>query len=128
MGTEAEEGRALCQYIQLKHPRVWDHLLHIPNGMRSNPRSVSYLKAQGLKPGIPDYFLALPRGRYHGLWLELKAGKGKPSADQKEWLGRLAKQDYACVVAWGWEAAAQCIEHYLAGQVDEIIIKDLVEQ
>lgn len=128
MGSEAEEAKALCKYMQLKHPQVYEHMLHIKNEGKCSLRAGFQANLIGRKKGVPDYFIAIPIGRYHGFWLELKAGKNKPTKDQKVWLGRLAKQDYACVVAWGWEAAAQCIEQYINGQVDRIILEDLVEQ
>ena len=128
MGSEAEEASALCRYMALRHPAIYDHMLHIPNGMKSNGRSVNQLKNQGLKPGVPDYFIAIPIGRYHGLWLELKATGGKASALQNQWLERLTIQNYACVIAWGWDSARQCIEQYINGSVDKLVLKEMVEQ
>jgi hypothetical protein len=126
--SEEEEGEALCTYMALRHKKVFAHMCHIPNGGLRNKRVAAKLKAQGVKKGVSDYLIAIPVGRYHGLWLELKVGKNKLTTDQKEWLRLMTIQNYACVAAWGWEAAAQCIEQYINGQVDRIILEDLVEQ
>ena len=126
--SEAQEGEALCKYMALRHPAAYEHMLHVPNGLISTGRHVNALKRQGLKPGVPDYFIAIPVGRYHGLWLELKTHNGKVRREQTEWLERLTKQDYACVIAYGWDAARQCIEQYLCGDVDRLKLKEMVEQ
>ncbi len=42
------------------------------------------LKAEGLKPGVPDVMLPVARGGFHGLFLEFKRTKGgKHSEGQK---------------------------------------------
>jgi hypothetical protein len=126
--AETAEAIALCKYMELRHSKIFDHMFHVPNGGLRNKTVAAKLKAQGAKAGVSDYFIAIPVGRYHGLWLELKAGKNGLTPTQKEWLRRMTIQNYACVAAWGWEAAAQCIEQYINGQVDRIILEDLVEQ
>jgi hypothetical protein len=69
-------------------------------------------KAEGRLAGIPDINLPVAQGNYHGLYIELKAPKGRATASQKDILGRLAAQGYLCVVCWGWWAAKGVIESY----------------
>ena len=38
---------------------------------------------------MPDLFLPVGRGSYHGLFIELKYGKNKPTEKQTEWLKSL---------------------------------------
>lgn len=89
-------------------------LLHIPNGGRRGKREAGRLKAQGVRPGVPDLLLPVPRGGRHGLWIEMKAPKGgRVSVEQKRWLESLAKQGYAACVCAGWESARDVILEYL---------------
>lgn len=79
------------------------------------------LKAEGSRPGIPDYFLAVPRNGSHGLYIELKAGgvgieKGRPSKDQLEFGALVQAQGYQFVVAYGTEEACKAVENYLGGK------------
>ena len=61
----------------------------------------------------PDLCLPVARGKYHGLYIELKAGKNKPTEKQKEWLKNLEKQGHKTAVAYSYEAAADIILNYL---------------
>ena len=90
-------------------------LFAIGNGGKRNVIVAKKMKAEGVKAGVPDVFLPVPCGVYHGLWLELKAGKGTPSEEQAHWLSRLEFQGYRCeVVHDDWEQAKAIIEGYLS--------------
>ena len=88
-------------------------LYHIPNGGSRNPIEAANLKRQGVKAGVPDLCLPVARGKYHGLYIELKYGKNKPSEKQTEWLRALSEQGYAVKVCYGWEQAAKALKKYL---------------
>lgn len=72
------------------------------------------LKRQGVKAGVPDLCLPVTRGRYHGLYIEMKYGKNKTSEEQNKWLDALAWQGYAVAVCYGWEKAQELIVKYLS--------------
>lgn len=93
-------------------------LMHaIPNGGKRDIRVALKLKEEGVKPGVPDIFLPLPRGGKHGLYIELKRRKyGRVSPDQLKWLEALMRQGYACAVCHGWEMARDVITEYLEGE------------
>ena len=75
------------------------------------------LKAAGVLKGVPDVFLAIPTGNYHGLWIEMKRNdkKAKLSADQMEILTLLQNRGYAVAVCYGADQAIELIEMYLDG-------------
>lgn len=66
-------------------------LLHaIPNGGKRDIRTDAMLKAEGVKPGVPDIFLPIARGPYHGMYIELKRRKGGVlSKEQEAWIRAL---------------------------------------
>lgn len=88
-------------------------LHHIPNGGKRSITTAKRLKAEGVKAGVPDISLPVPSGRYHGLYVELKAGKNKTTENQDGWLSRLRQQGYCVAVCYGWEAASKVITDYL---------------
>lgn len=88
-------------------------LFHIPNGGSRNKAEAANLKRQGVKAGVPDLFLPVPRGAYHGLFIEMKYGKNKQTASQREWQISLSKQGYLAVVCYGFYDARDAVEKYL---------------
>lgn len=88
-------------------------LHHIPNGGQRDKAVAAKLKAEGVKAGVPDLCLPVPRGQYHGLYIEMKAVGGRPSREQTAWLDALTEQGYATQICVGFEEAKETIEQYL---------------
>ncbi len=96
-------------------------LLHaVPNGGLRDPVNGTRLKDEGVKAGVPDLDLPVPRGQYHGLRIEIKLPNAKPSAvrdDQRWWIERLTEQGYAALICRGWEQARDVIVEYMEGRL-----------
>lgn len=107
-------------------------LLAIPNGahlagdIRGRAIKMANLKRTGLRPGVPDLFLAKPivkvhqsaSCRYletvaHGLWIEMKRKPNKPSEDQERVIFYLRQRGYHVCICWSFEEAKRAIEGYL---------------
>lgn len=117
---ESAEQAALFRWAAMaagKYPEL-RLMYHVPNGGSRNPLEAHNLKAQGVRRGVPDIVLPVPRGGYHGLYIELKRRKGgRLSEDQAVWIDRLNRVGHRAVVCQGWDAARAEIEMYLrAGQ------------
>lgn len=119
---EADQQRKLFQwttFIRAEYPEI-DLMFHIPNGGSRNKLEATNLKKQGVKAGVPDLFLPVSRGGYHGLFIELKYGKNKPTEKQTEWLTNLNEQGYAVAVCYGCDEASEKILKYLKlGKINE---------
>lgn len=94
-------------------------LHHIPNGGSRNQLEAANLKRQGVKAGVPDLCLPVPAGGFHGLYIEMKFGKNKPTEKQRWWLEQLEKQGYKAVVCWSAESAIKEIITYLGVKESE---------
>lgn len=106
--SEDAEQEAVVEYCDLLHIPI----VHIPN---EGKRSLSYaarMKRMGLRSGFPDLFVPLARGKYHGLFIEMKYGKNKTTKEQKEWLELLSAEGYACAVCYNAAEAIKTIESY----------------
>lgn len=91
-----------------------DSIFHIPNEAKRNPRTGAILRTAGLKKGVPDIFLPIAAGTYHGMFIEMKRVKGsRVSDEQMEWISKLTEQGYKCVIAYGHEQAINYISEYL---------------
>lgn len=88
-------------------------LHHIPNGGSRNTAEAANLKRQGVKAGVPDLCLPVPRNGMHGLYLEMKWGKNDTTEKQDWWLERLKQQGYVARVSYTAEEAMNIIGAYL---------------
>ena len=103
---------------------VWLH--SVPNGAHVSKIQAAMLVAEGLRSGVPDIFLDVARGGYHGLRIELKVPeirntkgtiekrKGVVSPEQSRWLDHYNSSGYQALVAYGWLEAKAQIEEYLS--------------
>lgn len=84
-----------------------------PNGGQRNAIVAAKLKAEGVMSGVPDLFIAVARGRYHGLFVEMKAGKNKPTQAQNDVMSALLLQGYKCEVCYSAEEFITIANDYL---------------
>lgn len=114
--TESQEQIALFQWAALqkgKYPEL-ELLYHVPNGGVRHATTAKRLKAEGVKAGVPDLCLPVPREDYHGLYIEMKRlKKSAESESQKQWLAALSAQGYWTQTCKGWEDAKDTIIKYL---------------
>lgn len=111
---EHSEQCALIDRVNWTMPDIAPSLFAVPNGGKRDLRTAARLKAEGVRPGVPDLFLALPRGEASGLWIELKRRRGGAvSPDQRAMIDRLRAAGYAVEVCAGADAAWATLCDYL---------------
>jgi len=93
--------------------RVGHYLYAIPNGGLRSKAQAGKLKAEGVRAGVLDLALDLPRRGYHGLRIEMKAGRNGATVEQLRWIRRLERAGYLCAVCNGWDVARAVICDYL---------------
>jgi hypothetical protein len=116
VATEHQEQRQLFTWEAMnryKYPQL-ANMFAIPNGGWRHKIVAAKLKAEGVKPGVCDVFLAWPSKGYNGLFIEMKRlVGGRLSDEQKAWSERLLAAGYQVRVCKGFEEAKQAIEDYL---------------
>lgn len=115
--NESDHQKALITWARLsigKYPEL-KYLYAIPNGGKRNIMTAARMKAEGVRAGVSDLHLPVPRGGFHGLWIEMKADRGKLSELQAEWLAAMETLGHRAVVAQGWDYARAVIINYLQG-------------
>ena len=108
--SEHDETAAVVEYCDLKGYTVY----HIPNEAKRSPQAAARLKAEGMRPGIPDLCLPMARGRYHSLYIEVKAPGGKPTEEQVAWIHRLRANGMCAYCCEGVGNAVALIDAYMA--------------
>ena len=115
--TESQHQEQVILWCDHEAPvlirRQTAQILAISNGGHRNKAVAGRLKAEGVRAGVPDLFLPVPAGPFHGLWIELKKMGGRPSAEQIQRLAELRANGYRAVIAVGWREAVAIISDYL---------------
>lgn len=93
-------------------------MFHVVNesGGTGSAQYGAQLKKMGRKKGVPDWLVMIPKGEYHGLFVELKRQFKKSSSisgEQKAFLLKAQSLGYKCVVAYGYKCAIEAIQDYL---------------
>ena len=112
-GTLLEEGeqRLLAEFLDA----IGVPWFHVPNGGVRCAAEGGKLKAQGVKPGVPDNFIVAPPPNgppdCPGTIIELKRKNGGVvSADQKRWLAFFETQGWTVKVCNGADEAIAFVE------------------
>lgn len=115
---ETLEQIAVFDWIRC-HKNIFPYAFHIPNEGKRSKIMGKILQRMGMRAGISDIFVAIPTGKFHGLWIELKAGTNKATPLQLQFLKDMARKNYATSVCHGSKHAIQTIEDYIAGIHDQ---------
>lgn len=89
----------------------------IPNGGKRNLLTAVRLKKEGLRAGVLDVCIPIPRGGSAGLYIEFKAGRNTMSAEQAVEADLLVRDGYAVAVCWDTMTAIQLTQSYLRGEL-----------
>jgi hypothetical protein len=132
--SEHDEQVSLFKMIALhsiKYPAL-KFAFAVPNGARTSYGAAVKLKLEGLKSGVPDIFIPIPKniksktplilgGTHevyghiviHGLFIEMKKKGNKPSPNQIEYMAYLKSAYFQCNVCYNADEAMQVILDYL---------------
>lgn len=118
----AERARGLYMLDRADDFSALDMLFAIPNaggfsgGFRANVVRVQRLRREGVRSGVPDLMLAVPFGRWPGLFIEMKRADGGAGASkaQRGFITCLQRVGYLAVVCNGFEEARIVIQSYLS--------------
>lgn len=113
-----EEARIQTEFfklIPLYFTNIPDKLIFaVPNGGSRHVREAANLKRQGVKPGVSDVIVLIPKKGFASLCIEFKTRVGKQSEEQKEF----QKQAESCrnkyVVVRSASQAIEELQKYLS--------------
>lgn len=112
---EHKQQVALFQWARLQS-KAWpelDLMFAVPNGARTSIRTAVKLKAEGMKAGVPDICLPVPRKGFGSLFIEMKRKGGRLQDSQKEWATQLIANGNRVAVCYSTDEAISVISDYL---------------
>lgn len=127
--TEFNLQKRVSSYLKVVHPSVLFMSDTIASLKMTKTQAVRNSQIQ--KPGFktPDVIIFAPRGKYHGLFIELKIEtpyklngdlkKDPHLKGQAETIEQLKKLGYHASFQWEWEKIIKLINWYLKLKTDE---------
>ena len=117
--TEANYQQQVIEWARMasrsaKYPML--DMLHCSlNGVKLSALQAAKAKQQGMLSGVPDLFLPVPIGGYHGLFIEMKSDKGRLSTNQTWFLSKVELLGYKIAVCYSADEAIEKIKSYYFG-------------
>ena len=110
--SEHEHQKLFVQWCRLKKYPIFA----ITNGVnKPNWATRQYYKDEGLEAGVPDLCLPKARKGHHGLFIEMKAPRGRLTKPQEVKIAQLRDDGYCVKVCFGYEQAIKTVEEYIGG-------------
>ena len=101
----------VVKWFRLQYPKLT--LFSVPNGAKRNIVTATILKREGALAGVADLFLMYPSKTYHGLFIEMKIGKGVQSEAQKEFEKQCRQFGYKYELCYSFDDFINIIQDYL---------------
>lgn len=116
----------LMNWMRHTYPIEEESTYHIANERKCSPQQGALLKKMGVKAGVADLFIAVPRHGKCGLWLEIKVDNNKPTQHQIGFLEKGLCSNYAAACCWGLDACKQTIADYLSVSATEELFNKVI--
>lgn len=116
---ESKIQQSCIRWFSLQFPKLDKLLFAIPNGGKRSAITASILKSEGVKSGVADIFLSIPKITYsdfkrkNGLFIEMKAEKGRQSKEQIEFQKAVEAQGYQYTICRSVDEFIKTINDYL---------------
>lgn len=118
--NEHQLQRSFFKWLEVQHPKLYWNVYAIPNGGLRNKLVAKKLKDEGVKSGVWDVQVLLPRmidGDYKlGMWIEFKIGYNKLTENQKAFK-EANEHNYYWAVCYTLEEAIEQLTNYLNEKV-----------
>ena len=107
--------KSCVQWFDLQYRHFSWALFHVPNGGQRNRVEAAKFKAMGVRPGVPDLLLILPRHGYSYLAMELKVGKNTQTDSQKTYQSKMSENGGKYIVIRSIDEFIDAVNGYLRG-------------
>lgn len=108
--SEHDIQSACVNWFRYQYPK---YLIYaIPNGGERNAIVAAKLKKEGVLAGVPDLHIPIARKGFHGLYIEMKAGKNKPTDNQLTIMDKLRNEGYKCEVCYNLDDFIKTVTSY----------------
>lgn len=111
---EADIQSEFFNKMKLFFPKLPDKLIFaVPNGGSRHKIEAANMKRQGIKAGVADVILLIPKNGFASLCLEFKTDSGRQSDEQKEFQRQAESCGSKYVIVRSVAEAIQATKEYL---------------
>jgi hypothetical protein len=110
--TESKIQSDCVQWFRTQYPRTV--IFAIPNGGNRNPITGAILKREGAMAGVADLFVMKCNPEFAGLFIEMKAGKGKASEAQEAFKHEVIVAGYAYYTCRSFDEFTSTVNKYMS--------------
>ena len=113
MNFEHDVQCAICDYLDIRRICYWA----VPNGGKRSKSEANRLKAEGVRPGVPDITI-VHDGQYYGLEVKRPktlSPKGRLSKSQKEMIKRIEDNGGEVRVVYGVDDVIESFDEWGIG-------------
>lgn len=117
--NESKIQQSFIKWFSHQYPQYDKLLFAIPNGGKRSKITASILKSEGVKSGVADLFLSIPRNapldnwKKHGLYVETKTDIGEQSSEQIKFQKAVELQGYQYTICRSIDEFIKTINDYL---------------
>jgi hypothetical protein len=115
---ESDLQKACVKWFKYQYPqRV---IFAIPNGGKRSRVEAAIMQGEGVMSGVADLFIPEPKSKIvsefkiitHGLWIEMKYGKGKLTESQESFGLEMKARGYEYIVCYTLDEFMKAVNHY----------------
>lgn len=108
----------VCRFhAEIHNDWRWGNVFATPNQAARSFAVAQRMRAEGMRAGVPDVFVAVPCGGYAGLWIEFKRLKAKQTVPQLQWFRDLRRAGYLCEVCFTAREGTELVFNYFSGKI-----------
>lgn len=110
---ESHIQRACVAWFRWQYPQIEPLFFAVPNGGKRSIKTAVTMRDEGVRAGVADLILLVPRHGYASLCIEMKTKNGRQSDAQKLFQVKAEKYGNKYVVCRSFDEFREIIQEYL---------------
>lgn len=111
--SESQIQKECVAWFRHEFPTIEPLFFAVPNGGARNVWTAKIMKDEGVRAGVADLILLVPKGGYASLCVEMKTPKGVQSDSQREFERLVTQMRSKYVICRSLEDFQKAIKDYL---------------
>lgn len=111
--SESQIQKECVAWFRAEFPEIEPLFFAVPNGGARNVWTARIMKDEGVRAGVADLILQIPKGGYASLAIEMKTWKGRQSESQKKYQRLVERMKSKYVICHSLTEFQKAVRDYL---------------